>query len=191
MQPNTDFLIKDLQAEEPEHCQVAVELLYTESIMHWPESWPTLDSAKKELQELFDKQAILRCAVGGEDKLMGWIGAIRQYSGHTWKLNPLVIHPEFRMEGIGRALVSDLEEQVLLRGGENIYVHTEDEDGRTSLANTELYPNVLDKLKDLKNTAGHPFEFFREVGFQVVGVIPHANGYGRPDIIMAKRLRRR
>jgi aminoglycoside 6'-N-acetyltransferase I len=35
---------------------------------------------------------------------------------------------------------------------------------------------------------GHPYEFYQKMGFAIVGVMPDANGIGKPDIYMAKRL---
>lgn len=34
----------------------------------------------------------------------------------------------------------------------------------------------------------HPYEFYLKLGYTVVGVIPDANGPGKPDILMATRL---
>ncbi len=31
-------------------------------------------------------------------------------------------------------------------------------------------------------------EFYQKVGYTVVGVVPDANGLGKPDILMAKRI---
>jgi aminoglycoside 6'-N-acetyltransferase I len=42
-------------------------------------------------------------------------------------------------------------------------------------------------LRDLGR--GHPFLFYRKLGYVVTGVMPDANGRGRPDIYMSKRLR--
>jgi aminoglycoside 6'-N-acetyltransferase I len=33
-------------------------------------------------------------------------------------------------------------------------------------------------------------EFYRKLGFVIVGVVPDANGPGKPDILMAKRVGR-
>jgi hypothetical protein len=44
-------------------------------------------------------------------------------------------------------------------------------------------------MRDLKKLRGaHPLEFYRRLGFQVAGVVPDANGRGKPDILFAKRL---
>jgi aminoglycoside 6'-N-acetyltransferase I len=51
-----------------------------------------------------------------------------------------------------------------------------------------LYPDVLGAVQRLRNLGDHPFTFYQRVGFTIVGVIPDANGFGKPDILMAKRV---
>lgn len=58
----------------------------------------------------------------------------------------------------------------------------------TSIGGVDLYPGVLAKTAEIRNIRNHPFEFYQKIGFEVVGVVPDANGFGRPDIMMAKRL---
>jgi aminoglycoside 6'-N-acetyltransferase I len=41
----------------------------------------------------------------------------------------------------------------------------------------------------MKNLRGHPYGFYQKLGFSIVGVMPDANGFGKPDIYMAKRCR--
>ena len=66
---------------------------------------------------------------------------------------------------------------------------TDDHTNLTSLGGIDLYPNVLERLMNIRNLGGHPYRFFQKVGFTIVGVIPDANGIGKPDIYMAKSLR--
>ena len=44
------------------------------------------------------------------------------------------------------------------------------------------------KLAAISPTKGHPFFFYRKLGYEPVGVIPDANGFGKPDLLMAKRV---
>jgi aminoglycoside 6'-N-acetyltransferase I len=59
----------------------------------------------------------------------------------------------------------------------------------TSLSGVNLYPNVFEHIARIKNLRSHPYEFYQKCGFVIVGVIPDANGLGKPDIYMAKSVR--
>jgi aminoglycoside 6'-N-acetyltransferase I len=84
----------------------------------------------------------------------------------------------------------DIEEIIRHRGGTTIYLGTDDEDGMTSLADTDLYPDVFEHIARIKNLKHHPYQFYQKLGFVIVGVIPDANGPGKPDILMSKRVAR-
>ena len=90
--------------------------------------------------------------------------------------------------GIGRALVADLEAQVRARGALTLWLGTDDEDDMTSLSGVDLYDDLPGQLAAIRNLKGHPFDFYRKCGFVVAGVVPDANGRGKPDILMAKRV---
>ncbi|MCB0127498.1 MAG: GNAT family N-acetyltransferase, partial [Caldilineaceae bacterium] len=106
----------------------------------------------------------------------------------VWELHPLVVDPQHQRTGIGRALIADLEEQVGQQGGLTITLGTDDEFGQTSLSGIDLYPDIGHHMQTIHNLHGHPFEFYQKCGFVISGLVPDANGYGKPDIIMAKRV---
>jgi ribosomal protein S18 acetylase RimI-like enzyme len=93
--------------------------------------------------------------------------------------------------GIGRALVADFEAQVRQRGAVTILLGSDDEDDMTSLSGVDLYPDVWPHIAQMRNLRGHPYEFYQKCGFVVVGVVPDANGWGKPDILLAKRVAER
>lgn len=88
----------------------------------------------------------------------------------------------------GKLLVNALEVEVSKRGGITIYLGTDDESNSTSLSNTDIYQNTYDKISNVNNLNRHPFEFYLKCVYKTVGIIPDANGYGKPDIMMAKRM---
>ena len=180
--------IKDLTATDTNAVEQAAALLVLAFREHSPEAWPTMESARTEARESLGPGRISRVALDAKRGVVGWVGGIRAYGGKTWELHPLVVHPQHQGQGIGRALVLDLEAQVLSRGGRSIYLGTDDEDGMTSIGRIELYPQVLEHLVGIKNLKRHPYEFYQKMGFAVVGVIPDASGPGKPDIFMAKRI---
>jgi aminoglycoside 6'-N-acetyltransferase I len=152
-------------------------------------SYETHEGAKRPLMQLSEAGCIARVALGESHEPIGLIGGLPGYHGHVFELHPLVVHPDWRKRGIGRALVADLEHEAARRGASTLWLGTDDENNRTSLGGVNLYPDVLAKLAAIRNLRGHPFEFYRKAGFEIVGALPDANGPGKPDIFMAKRLK--
>jgi len=169
--------------------QQAAQLLTDAFHEHWPEAWPTLDEALKEVHEMLEAERICRVAVDEQGNLLGIIGGIAGYDGHVWELHPLAVQPNMQDKGIGRALVEDFEEQVRLRGGLTITLGSDDEDDMTSLSGVNLFVNTWEKIRDIRNLKDHPFEFYQKMGYVITGVVPDANGIGKPDILMSKRVK--
>jgi aminoglycoside 6'-N-acetyltransferase I len=180
--------IVDLAAGDEPAVRAAAALLVEGFREHAPEAWPTLESALEEVRDSFGPDRLSLVARAEDGTVLGWIAGQRHYDGHVWELHPLVVHPHYRLRGIGRALVAELEARVAARSGITLWLGADDEDGRTSLFGVDLYPDPLTHLARLRNLRGHPFEFYRKLGFAVAGVVPDANGPGKPDILMAKRV---
>lgn len=168
--------------------QQAAQLIVDAFREHWPDAWPTFEDGLEEIHEMLSAERICRAAVDEDRTLLGVIGGIPQYDGHVWELHPLAVQPHLRGQGIGRALVEDFEEQVRERGGLTITLGSDDEDGMTSLANVDLYENLWEQIRNIRNLKGHPFEFYQKLGYIITGVMPDANGRGKPDIYMSKRV---
>lgn len=180
--------ITDLRAVDEPKIQQVARLIVEGFKEHWPDAWPDLNSALQEVQESLGPDRISRIAVSDSNQVLGWIGGIKQYDGNVWELHPLVVRTEFRRQGIGRSLVADLAAEAKNRGGIVLWVGTDDEDNQTTLSGINLYPNVWEHVAKIRNLRGHPYEFYQKMGFAIVGVMPDANGIGKPDIFMAKRL---
>jgi len=169
--------------------QQAAQLLVDAFRENWPDAWPTLDDGIKEIHEMLEPERICRVAVDENGNLLGIIGGIPEYDGNVWELHPLAVQPSMQGQGIGRALVEDFEEQVRLKGGITITLGSDDEDNMTSLSNVDLYDNFWDKVRNIRNLKGHPYEFYQKMRYIITGVVIDANGRGKPDIIMSKRVK--
>lgn len=177
--------ITDL-ADQPEAILEQAAMLLVEGF-HEPRGWPTIELAREEVGAVL-RDGFARVMVDG-DSVMGWIGGLPEYSGRVWELHPMVVRREFRRRGIGRALVAAFEDEARSRGALTATLGTDDDSGMTSLADADLYnelPRHMAELRDLGRN--HPFLFYRKLGYVVTGVMPDANGPGRPDIFMSKRL---
>ena len=152
-----------------------------------PGGWRDHESARAEVAPVL-QEGFARAALDG-DRLVGWIGALPEYQGRVWELHPLVVCRGDRRHGVGRRLVAELERELARRGALTITLGTDDHSGMTSLSNTDLYADIPGHIRDLRDLGrSHPFLFYRRLGFIVTGVMPDANGVGKPDIYMSKRV---
>ena len=180
--------IMDLRPDDAALIERVAALLVAEFAANWPEAWPDQRAAEAEVRESFTEGRLSRVALDADGRALGWIGGISQYDGHVWELHPLVVHGEHQGQGIGRALVADLEARVRERGGLTITLGTDDEHEQTSLSGVDLFQNPWEHIAAISNRRRHPYEFYQKLGYVIVGVVPDANGLGKPDILMAKSL---
>lgn len=145
------------------------------------------DLAEEEVVECLAEEKVAIAAIE-DDRLVGFIGASPEYGVTAWELHPLVVSAERRLRGIGTLLCLQLEQALRERGCLTIYLGSDDETGSTTLGNTDLFDDTFEKIKNIRNLNRHPFEFYQKVGYRIVGVIPDANGIGKPDIWMAKSI---
>ena len=151
-------------------------------------AWNEYEEALAEVKETLQPERISRVAMDDTAKTLGWIAGRSNYGGNVWELHPLVVAPDHRNLGIGRALVRDFEQQVRARGGLTITLGTDDESGDTTLSGVDVYSDLAGHIKHFHVTGNHPAAFYDKLGFVITGVVPDANGTGKPDIYMSKRV---
>jgi aminoglycoside 6'-N-acetyltransferase I len=178
----------DLSKTDENHLHQAAVILLEAARGIAPQAWPTLEAARREVDECLNLEYLVLGYVEGED-LRGWIGLRPMYGTITWELHPLMVTPSRQGRGIGRKLMQEMERVARARGIRTIVLGTDDELGKTSLSRQDLFAgDIPEAIRNIKNLSHHPFEFYQKCGYRIVGVIPDANGPGKPDIIMAKRL---
>lgn len=154
-----------------------------------PIGWPTLQDAMDEIKERLIPENTLLVAV--EDGIViGWGGILAPtYNGNVFELHPLAVRSNKRNQGIGRTIVTALEYEARKQGGLTIHLGADDEigDGETSFANVDLFDDLPGKINNF--TAGtHQSGFYLKLGYKIIGVMPNANGIGKPDIYFGKEL---
>jgi aminoglycoside 6'-N-acetyltransferase I len=183
-----DFQIVDLTREMADLLEQTAVLLFN-AFHNRTEDWQDLASARQEVMESLASERISRVTVDPSGKVLGWIGAIPMYRGRVWELHPIVVAQSHRRRGIGSALVQDLERIVASRGAVTLWLGSDDENDETTLSGIDLYADIPGAIRNLRRIRGeHPCEFYLRLGFRVTGVMPDANGPGKPDIFFAKRV---
>lgn len=153
------------------------------------DGYPTLQQARDEVLESLTEGRISLVALEENNEVLGWIGAIPTYRGHAYELHPLVVRADLRNQGIGRRLVAEMEKYLRHLGAIIVYLGTDDVNNQTNIGGVDVYPNPLEHALRLESTKNHPCAFYSKLGYKVVGILPDVNGFGKPDIFMAKRLR--
>lgn len=181
----TKFQITQLTSAMNMAIQQAAQILH--AVFAPKGSWETLEEAIEEVQEMLVPERMVWVAMMDEEAI-GWIGGVPQYDGNVWELHPLVVKAEWQRKGIGTLLVQQLEQHVKERGGLTILLGSDDVNNQTSLGGVDLYANLWEQIRTIRNLNGHPYEFYEKLGYTIIGVVPDANGRGKPDIIMGKRM---
>ncbi|MDF2686894.1 MAG: hypothetical protein K0S55_2077 [Clostridia bacterium] len=159
--------------------------ILTESL---PIGWPTFNDAMDEIKERLIPENILFAAVE-YDIVIGWGGILPHYNGNVYELHPLAVRKDKRNIHVGSVIVKALEDAARLKGGLTMYLGADDErgDGETSFANVDLFNDLPKRIQGFQ--AGiHQTGFYLKLGYKIIGVIPDANGRGKPDIYIGKRL---
>ena len=160
-----------------------------------PLGWANLADALEEVTDRLDNierdgdgESLFLAAIE-DDEVLGWVGMLPSYGGRVYELHPLVVRHDQQRRGIGTALVRALEKEAKGRGGLTLYLGVDDEKpgGETSLANADLYDDLPRRLLEFE-PGTHQAKFYMKLGFKIIGVMPDANGIGKPDIFLAKRL---
>lgn len=160
--------------------------ILTDSI---PIGWPTLHDAMDEIKERLIPENTLLAAIEN-DIVIGWGGILApMYNGNVFELHPLAVRGDKRNLGIGRTIVTALEDEARKQGGLTMHLGADDEggDGETSFANVDLYDDLPGKINNF-NSGTHQSGFYLKLGYKIIGVMPDANGIGKPDIYFGKGL---
>ena len=151
-------------------------------------AWPTHAAAVASIQE-YCAEPYVAFGMYEDETLLGWIGAMPQYGGHTWELHPLAVVPHRQRTGIGTRLVAALRDTLAQAGAQTLIVWCDDEAQTTTLGGKQLFPQPLQHLETLVSSERHAGGFYLRCGFALAGVIPDANGSGKHDFLYAIPLR--
>jgi aminoglycoside 6'-N-acetyltransferase I len=155
---------------------------------HAPAAWHTLEAATAQVDTFFEDEERTAIAALEGARLVGWVGRIRAYS-HAAELHPLAVDPDFQRRGVGAALVRALEDLVRSEGALTLFLGADDDFGGTTLFGVDPFPDLIATLARVEAVGDrHPLGFYRKMGFKLAGIFPDANGRGKPDILLAKRL---
>jgi aminoglycoside 6'-N-acetyltransferase I len=180
--------IINLRAEETVLIDCLAQLTYNAFKPHAPGWLPTVDDARRQVLKALAPSRTCRVLLDPGGCPLGWIAAIPLNHGRIWEIHPLVVSVHEQGKGYGRALVADLERLARQEGALGLLAGTSDETDATTLYGVDLYENPLEALANIRSKRKHAYEFWLKIGFRIVGVLPDAEGRGKPAIQLAKRI---
>ena len=150
-----------------------------------PEWLPTLDLARQQITSAASLGRLGRVILA-QDQIAGWVGIVK--GRRIWEIHPIAIAIDQQYQGLGHILVEDVARLAKTAGALTLFASTSDEVGTTNLFGQNIYADPASAIKGIRATGRNPFEFWQHAGFTVVGLMPDAEGIGKPAIHLARRL---
>ncbi|MDB4956256.1 MAG: acetyltransferase [Myxococcales bacterium] len=154
---------------------------------HAPEWLPDLDAAREEISDALAADKASRVVLNPRRQPIGWVSAGLSWE-RVWELHPLIVAIEHQRRGHGLRLVREIERLAKEAGALTMTLGTSDTINATSLSGVDLYDDTFKRLANIEVHSSHAVDFWRRAGYQIVGVIPDAEGPGKPSITLARRL---
>jgi GNAT superfamily N-acetyltransferase len=188
-QPHAKCDFVDVRTQDQTFIAKLAELSYEAFREHAPNWLADIDAALEEVRESCGPRRLSRALLDNDaGEPVGWIGVIPQSGGRVWEIHPVAVRASHQRRGHGRLLVQHVERLAESRGVLTLFAGTSDQTGATSLSAVDLYERLPSALASLSCHKPHPYRFWLSLGFHVVGVMPDADGWGKPGIYMAKRV---
>ena len=150
-----------------------------------PQWLPTPEHARKQLIAA-GKPGRLGRVVLDSGKPAGWIGVIE--GRRIWEIHPIAVAIEHQYKGLGHVLVEEIAAIAKAAGALTLYAGTSDEVGTTNLFGVDLYSDPAESIRTIRPVGRNPYRFWENAGFTIVGLIPDAEGVGKPGIQLARRI---
>lgn len=156
-------------------------------------TWGTFEDAAKAdsvIQASFRDEAVSRIARAG-GRIIG-LSFASLFPGESIFVHWLGVDPDVQRSGVGTALLDDAERIGRAAGAACLALSTGDDHPHravTTLGRRDIWSDPLGALRDVQTLERHPLDFYTRLGFTVCGVIPDANGPGKPEIYLARPIR--
>ena len=177
----------DVRTQDAAFVAAVAALAFDAFRAHAPDWLPNVAAARAEVLESLQPGRNSIALVDASRAPIGWIGFEPQ-GARVWEIHPIAVRVAEQGKGHGRALVAHVETLAREQGILTLFASTSDEVGATSLSNVDLYADPFGAMAEARWQGSHACEFWRRVGFRLVGVLPDAEGEGKPSIHFAKRV---
>ena len=180
------FKIIRLDPANQTHIEQIAQFLHQCFRKYSPDWLPTISDCRQEIAESFEPGRSSLVMLDEQDHAIGWTGAI--WDENVWEIHPIAVSPNHQHQGVGAALVNEICQLARQNGAAAIWAGTSDETGATNFSQTDLYTNPIKAMEQIEAPDDHAINFWRHIGFTLVGVLPDAEGRGKPGIHFAKSL---
>lgn len=184
--PNDATTLVSLEALDARVLEALARITLAAAREHSPDWLADLDDASEQLSEARAPGKVARVVVANGEPI-GWVAAAPAW-GQIWDLHPLIVAIDHQRRGHGRRLVRTIEQIAAASGALTMTLGTSDTTGATSLAGVDLYEDTFAQLAAMQVRRPHPVSFWVRLGYRITGVIPDAEGRGKPSIQLSRRL---